>query len=455
MKILHSLPKAGETLNHDAPLLKILRLAVPAFILISATTVFFGVRAHIADFLAQYPAWVQYPTLTTGFLLFSLAPDALNAVLIAYVVRSLLKQQFAGITSIILICFCALLSVGLTVYSFKMSKNAAIAAADRAAGEAEQLDVAVIDTGYNDALERIRSDYAEEKAGIEANYAALIETENQNIATLERQRNKGNTLWIDKQQGKHRKKIAEILNDKKSDLEALRDRKQAAEDAAGAVRSNDRQRTNAYNDKKAAKHDQLSAVFSAQLSWLAGNAVFILLILAAVREILYHRNQIEPKPIFGQFDFQPSPILETLAYPFVYIGRHTVNTVRAWYEALPELKERPDFAPVTDYSEYDQKIIKLKPKHKREAEAKEERTIGFIRAKKTDDMPEDDKGSFTKATFIKQPLEMGQKSCEQCGAAYTPKVAWQKFCTTECRDKYHTEKHGKPFDPALHHKTKK
>lgn len=56
-----------------------------------------------------------------------------------------------------------------------------------------------------------------------------------------------------------------------------------------------------------------------------------------------------------------------------------------------------------------------------------------------------------KATFIKQPLAMGQKACEHCGEAFTPKVNWQKFCTTDCRDSHHTQKHGKAFNPALHH----
>ncbi|HMO39887.1 MAG TPA: hypothetical protein PKC76_09310 [Saprospiraceae bacterium] len=454
MKILHSLPKMGETLNHDAPLLKILRLAVPSFILISATTVFFGVKSHISEFLAQYPAWVQYPTLSIGFLLFSFAPDALNAVLVAYVVRSLLKKQFTGVTSIILICFCATLSVGLTVYSFKMSKNAAIVAAEKAAGEAKQLDVAIIDTGYGSALERIKSDYSEETVGIEGNYLALIRAEETAIASWEKKRNDRNTQWIDSRQDRHRATIKNLLAAKKSELDALRARKQAAEDAAAAVHSDDRQRTTAYNDEKAARHNQLSAVFSAQLSWLAGYAVFILMILASVREILYHRNGIEPKPIFGQFDFQPSPVLETLAYPFVYIGRHTVNTVRTWYEALPELKERPDFAPVTDYSEYDQKVIKLKSKDRREAEAKEERAIGFIRAVNNagSDNPSVNNGTVNNATVVAP--KMGVKKCLQCGSEYVPKVAWQKYCTSDCKEAFHAEKHGKPFNPMQYHKTK-
>ncbi len=60
----------------------------------------------------------------------------------------------------------------------------------------------------------------------------------------------------------------------------------------------------------------------------------------------------------------------------------------------------------------------------------------------------------TKATFIKQPLGMGQKACEYCGEGYTPKVNWQKFCSVDCRDAHHTKKHGKPFAPGLYHNQK-
>ncbi len=65
------------------------------------------------------------------------------------------------------------------------------------------------------------------------------------------------------------------------------------------------------------------------------------------------------------------------------------------------------------------------------------------------------KSEDAKATFIKQPLVMGQNACEHCGEAYTPKVNWQKFCSVECRDSHHTEKHGKPFAPGLYHNQQK
>lgn len=355
MKLLHSLPKMSELLSHDAPLLKIIRIAVPAFIFISAITVFWGVKAHISGYLSYYPAWVQYPAFSLGFLLFSLAPDALNAILVAYVARTILKRKFDHL-SMILIVFCAGLSGGLTFYSYQMSKFSAVEAANEASGEAETIDLTPIDAKHDAALQRIQDDYNAEKQTIEGNYAALIETENQAIASWEKKRNDGNTQWIDRQQDKRRKIIATLLEKQKSDLEALRNRKQAIEDKANAQHEKDRTKAESDNKAKETKHESFAAIFADKLSWLSGNAVFVVLILTCIREILYNRNGVEIKPIFGQFDFQPSSILETLALPFTAVGRHIINRVRAAYEALPELKRRPDFPAVIDYSGYEQRI---------------------------------------------------------------------------------------------------
>lgn len=355
MRLIYSLPKLGDTLSHDSPLLKIIRLAVPAFILISAVTVFWGVKAHISQYLSYYPTWIQYPSFTIGFLLFSLAPDVLNSVLIAYVARTILKRKFDHL-SIILMVFCTLLSIGLTFYSYQMSKFSAIEAANEASGEAEIVDLAPIDQKLEKDLQRITDDYNSEKQTIESNYAALIETENQAIASWEKKRNDGNTHWIDRQQDRRRKAIATLLEKQKSDLEALRSRKQAKEDKASEQHQKDRTKAESDNTAKENQHNDFAAIFADKLSWLSGNAVFVVLILTCIREILYNRNGVEIKPIFGQFDFQPSPILESLALPFVAVGRHIINRVRSAYEALPELKRRPDFEPVVDYSNYQQKV---------------------------------------------------------------------------------------------------
>lgn len=57
------------------------------------------------------------------------------------------------------------------------------------------------------------------------------------------------------------------------------------------------------------------------------------------------------------------------------------------------------------------------------------------------------------ADFLAQFLQV--KECKRCSVKFSPKAFNQAFCTTKCRSDFHTAKHGKKFDPALYHLTKK
>ncbi len=48
------------------------------------------------------------------------------------------------------------------------------------------------------------------------------------------------------------------------------------------------------------------------------------------------------------------------------------------------------------------------------------------------------------------------KDCLNCGSSYSPKVAWQKYCCTDCKEAYHAQKHGgRAFNAKAYHKTKR
>ena len=81
------------------------------------------------------------------------------------------------------------------------------------------------------------------------------------------------------------------------------------------------------------------------------------------------------------------------------------------------------------------------------------RPIGFYQASEPAVIDNPDKGSFTKGSFTKAGIE--PKGCEHCGKMFSPKVVWQKYCSEACRDAFHTEKNGEPFDPKLYHKAKR
>ncbi|MEL6834554.1 MAG: hypothetical protein AAFP77_16285 [Bacteroidota bacterium] len=52
--------------------------------------------------------------------------------------------------------------------------------------------------------------------------------------------------------------------------------------------------------------------------------------------------------------------------------------------------------------------------------------------------------------------KMAAKDCLHCGTSYQPKVAWQKYCSTSCKEEFHAQKHGgNRFDPKAYKRTRK
>lgn len=80
------------------------------------------------------------------------------------------------------------------------------------------------------------------------------------------------------------------------------------------------------------------------------------------------------------------------------------------------------------------------------------RTIikGFVPA--TEQAPN---GSVNNEAIVIAP-KLNVKECLQCGQGYAPKVAWQKFCSTACKESFHTAKHGgQTFNPKQYRKAVK
>ena len=46
------------------------------------------------------------------------------------------------------------------------------------------------------------------------------------------------------------------------------------------------------------------------------------------------------------------------------------------------------------------------------------------------------------------------KDCEHCGQTYQAKVIWQRFCSADCKEQWHTAQHGQAFNPKRYHKQK-
>lgn len=380
MKIRLNLPTLGEVFSHDAPLYKIIKVALPAFILVSSLTVFAGVRSHISEYLAQYSGWITLPGYMFSYVLFSLSPDVLNAVLVAYFVRSMLKQKF-GPTDIVLNLFALGLIIFLTNYSYNMSQFSAGSVSNEMGKELEEIDLSQINASYQTEKREISAAFNADKIEAEDHYkdqvklldqryAVLINPLREKIKALEKNRTVNNTLWTDKKileqetaiNELEKQKLAEANNFLKEKNDKIKDLKQSRDIQIIALNSDkktDRNNAQSLKEKTNQEKDQANAFLKKEFEKIAGVAIFIVLVLASLKEIIHFRNEIDPQPILCELDFQFDWIQETLSFPFVWIQRHLVNKIRQAYKNLPKLESPPEeVKEITDYKE-SQKVIPL------------------------------------------------------------------------------------------------
>lgn len=360
MKILQSLPK-GENLQHDAPLLNIIKIAKPAFILISSLTVFIGVYSHLSGYIEGVSLWFAIPIYLIAYLLVSLFPDVLNSIAAGYIARSFIKGLYTDKLTKVLIVFCLVLVWPLTKYSFNMSTTTAGAAIEAGAEEKPKANTDKIDNSFNLEIDRITKEYETEKQNINAQYDAEliaatiginaeIKAQEQTIETLEKNRKPTNTNWTDTKQIKARAKISSLtveksnielplIQAKKEALQALKTTKEAKEVKAEALRTGDRKREITEADEKGNNIKAVTLILKKQFSGLAGYSVFVVLLLTGVEQILHHRNQIEFEFRFTLWDAGVNPFTETIALPFTILGRKIINGVRKQYGKLEDMAE--------------------------------------------------------------------------------------------------------------------
>ena len=127
MKLFYDLSKLKEsaTFKHDAQLITGVQIGIIVFILLSSFTVFSGIKSHLTDYLLTANFFSRWFTYILSYFIGSFGIDLINSFSFAYIISTILRKDFNRDTYI-LISFCSILSIALTIYSFKMSQNAAL-----------------------------------------------------------------------------------------------------------------------------------------------------------------------------------------------------------------------------------------------------------------------------------------------------------------------------------------
>ena len=163
------------------------------------------------------------------------------------------------------------------------------------------------------------------------------------------------------------------------------------------------------------------------------------LLAIALQEVHAHGSEIHEEVLPNEYYFRQSPLSAFMAA----VTERYHSKVFAFIKRIEDgTSEPPEPGKPPVLYEYEQRS--------------ERRQIGF---KTQPTQPENDNAALRyNATVITQeptPGTMQPKQCAQCGVMFTPKVQWQKFCRTSCKEAHHTAKHGgRKFDPSLKKKHK-
>lgn len=381
MKINYNLPELSDIFKHDAPLYQIIKIAVPVFILISSLTVFSGVKLHISDYLQNYSTWITTPAFGFAYFLLSLAPDVLNSILVAYLIRSLLNKNKQR-TDIILNSFALLLVIFLTRYSYNMSHFSAGSVSQEIGQEIEQIDLSEINGSYKEEKAEIQKIYKDDLSTIESNHKAALEALNaeteasikplrNKIQKLEKNRTIKNTQWTDREIGKldvaindhlaaQATEVTKFLKEKEQKTADLKQTRDSDLTKLNTDKETDRDLSKSLKEKSNEQAAQANGFLKSELEKIAGFAIFIVLVLVSLKEIIHFRNDIKPQPIIAKLDFQFDWINEVLSFPGEAIKRYSVNAIRKKYAELPPLHE-PQEVPKLEQYVQEQEIVKILP----------------------------------------------------------------------------------------------
>ncbi|MCB0630826.1 MAG: hypothetical protein KDD15_13860 [Lewinella sp.] len=303
-------------LRNDAPMLRIMNYAVFGFILLSSLTVFLGLRSYMSEYMAGYDPLYRYIGYGTAYIFGALIPDFANATIIAWLVRSLLIGDYKSVPAKLILLAALLICYLLATYSFNMSQISAGALVDEFRGETQLVDIAAIDNTTDARIKEIQRTAEQEYKQVEKEYDHLIATSDQKyiaelkpysleIERLERNRKPSNTEWTDREIAQQRmsmqpiamERLAEqnrLTEEKNSALQVIRQNRRERERTALAARDTTFSQESNLVQATNLRKDTVSEELKYWIGNIAGFAVWVMLALVAILQVLRVRNEQLP-----------------------------------------------------------------------------------------------------------------------------------------------------------------
>lgn len=484
MKIHFSLPKDEGFFNSYATLTPTLyRLGFLAQ-LVSALTeigiIYSLVHSTLAD---AFPRYAQAAALIGAVVGTAFLEVGLRKFL-PYSFRAILYRRFGGLHRVMSL-FILLIAVGLLfssgLLSFKGSKDLVEAVAN----PPEQQSTAGVDSLYQQQHFGIKERFTTQAAAIHQQYKTQVSAQQLQLRKYaEREVNTGLNYSARKQ--RIREKIAELRTQEAEQLAELETAKAQALDQAEQRLLQGREKVELQNDEAKTLSANRIWRYGSGLAWFTVVCLAVLVLSIALDEIHKKGSGIQTQALPNQYHFSQS-ITRELAdmlsekwnyFTRTWIRKHADRTppplqptpLPVLYDVTSPISRRVkvNFQPVPEQSN----LFEASSGDKAHSEptatevsgngsSTANRTVvrGFYPATEANATapisPANAMRYVTEENVVIKKVDKDAKPCQQCEEYFRPKTTWQKYCSRECRENFHAEKHGKRFNPGQYHKARR
>lgn len=352
-------------LRNDAPMLRIMQYAVFGFILLSSLTVFLGLRSYMSEYVVAYSPALRYLSYGGAYLFGALIPDFANATIIAWVVRSLLIRDYTDVPAKLILAAALVICLLLALYSYNMSQISAGALIEEIRGEEQQVNVEAIDSTMDTRILAIQTAAETEYQLVQQEYDSLITNTDRSfiarlrpfqleIDRLEKNRLPANTQWTDRQINRQRRKIQAIeaerlqtrqrlTTEKNQALQVIRQQKSGREQAALASRDTTFSQQSSITQTTNERRTAVSRELKRWVSRISGFAVWVMLVLVAILQVLRVRNK--QLPVYIPAHGLLAKIWEVIAALPHLGGTMLLNAARRKYQRAADIDLPPPPVP--------------------------------------------------------------------------------------------------------------
>lgn len=454
MKTFKSLPQDSEFFRIYAKFATGIAAGVVISQIISALTeagiIYQAVYQSLEVFGASFALWGAIAGAALGVAMIELVglrfflPQSVDA---------LLFSRFRGL-HLPMTLFSFLMAGVLVAGSFYLSIEGKTDLVGNALETAQDGEKAEAGQAHQESRAEAVAAFRQDSSALAEQYAGLLEAEKAKAAAAIEVHKNELALWEGKAARTGRNYESRISKARGQMIEA-----QAALKATEArLKAELGQRLQQRESRYIAAADSLQATFAGKVDELKGKyqskgeryglgAGLIVIIAVAFSIIgivlarIFHKGAgIEETPLPTDYFFRPGIFAEwyyALGERFQQLTRQAVSNFIARTKEPPELS-------------------RIHSLYERDSIEQPRRPIGFNLPSVTNASGQDGNGSPPANATVNNASGQNAKNCLHCGQEYRAKVAWQKYCSTQCKDAYHASQHGgQKFNPGKYHQAKK